>query len=348
MAEDTGSTAYSDSFQIYRIRPKEDYNQGPLKVMPISQYNCMQRPGGTDPLGRWNAVDILRDYFYFPANDAPDPRAVGVSEYPCHDIQSLGRLDLPSHPRLNLIPHHFTLWDRNDSRFYYRPDGTGNPLRVNNCTQQKDIVINLQLQERLLSEYDQQRTVNLFRPSFCLPTGPSPTVDDVTYAPPNKIGLPWGFTMSVFADQDGLSFCPTREHYNNHHNPLIRLLKEYISVDTEGLYLAWRASKSLRILNEDNQPDIQHIDSCLGTPLLLRESLLKKIWFYYKDGRHYKPNRISAAQETMLFYWPADIVHPYIKKSDQEIFIVKQSCQQNSNSATDGKLACIPASGLID
>ena len=345
VAEDTNSKSYSNSFQIYRIRPKENYNQGPLKIMPVSKYNCISRSGGFDEFtGNFRAVDALRYHLYFPINRFPNPIPFNNSEFICHDIQLSGPVDRLSYPRLSLVSHHFSIWDGSDGRFFHRPNGSVNSAQVIDCSQQSNLVINQQLQEHLLNEYDIDLTVNLFRPTC--PLANFVYSESESNNKQNKI--PIGFTMQAFIDEDGLSYCPTQDHYNNSPDPRIRLLKEYISVDTEGLYMAWKAPKTLRILNKEGQSDTEYIDSCQGSPLIIRENLLKKIWFYYKDGRHYKPDRTTAAQETILFYWPADTVHPDIKKSDQETFIVKQSCQEGINPSTDGKIACIPSSGPVD
>ncbi|MCY4524168.1 MAG: hypothetical protein OXB84_05470 [Halobacteriovoraceae bacterium] len=340
--------AYSSSLQLYLVRPREESSQGPLKIMPISQYSCINRSGYTDSNNNFFAEDVIIDYYYFPANQSPDPLPPGTNNFFCHDVQLLGNRDRSSYDRLNLIPHHFALWDRNDLRFRINPD---NPTFFTKCEprQQSNIVLNKILEKRLENEYNiTGSTINIFR-GECLPTGigRQNTDEDANQNTPST--SIFGFHMQPFLGKNDLSFCPTQKDYNDSSShPLIRMLKEYISVDTEGLYVAWRAPFTHRVSNEEGIPQDRYIGSCDGSPLFIREGLLKKIWFYYKDGKRIKPDANTAAQETIMFYWPADIKYPYIKKSDQKVYIVKRNCEAAKNTSNDSKIACIPASGSIN
>src|SRR5690606_28797115 len=117
----SGSEASSDAFQIYRI-PPPDTNQnpvGPLKIMPVSQYTCVQWIGSVGANVTYNAM--VKMYFYYPSNQ--DPMTVvnpntgnnALNIY-CHDLQLYGVNDNPLYPRLERIPQHFSLWDFSDTR----------------------------------------------------------------------------------------------------------------------------------------------------------------------------------------------------------------------------------------
>jgi hypothetical protein len=143
----------------------------------------------------------------------------------------------------------------------------------------------------------------------------------------------------------GLAYCPTQTQYNS-NEPLFKILKIYIGVDTEGIYLALRDPESYK---DQSGTLIKAPDSYI----LLRESLLKKIWFYFENGRHYTPTESIAGDKTLMFYWPPDITYPYIKKPGQRIYTVKHLSELNSTGTgprpeyvpSDRRIGCIPAHG---
>ena len=75
--------------------------------------------------------------------------------------------------------------------------------------------------------------------------------------------------MSPFIDTaTGQGFCPDQDRYNG-SDPLFRVLKEYIGVDTEGVYIGEREASAT--VNENGE--VVRADTDI---IFIRESLLKK------------------------------------------------------------------------
>jgi hypothetical protein len=161
-----------------------------------------------------------------------------------------------------------------------------------------------------------------------------------------------GFFMQPWVNsQTGTGFCPGQIHYNG-SDPVFRVMKEHIGVDTEGIFLAER--EALVIANPDGTkatapPDV----------MIIRENLLKKIWFYFENGRHFVPDDFSAANKTIMYYWPPDIQNPYTRKSTQYIYTVRspENIGQAANTGGSGsgpsqsvkppdkRFGCVPSLG---
>jgi hypothetical protein len=319
----SGSNAQSQSFQIRRTEFDSDTtpDNTPLKIMPISQYTCLTRAGSQVNAG--NIYDnAARLHFYFPSNNNPTSLPPGNPFLFCHDVAKYGDNDSPLYDRLELIPQHFALWDQSDIR-----------LADQNGNSRPDI--NETIQEKLLSDFGISRTINIFG----LLTWPNrPNVDGPA---PNM-----GFYMLPWIDPvTGRAYCPDQSHYNG-SDKLFNILKEVVGVSTEGIYMS---VKEPELLSDDN-----------GTPvlaptdiLIIRENLLKKIWFYYENNQHFVPDEITASQKTIHFYWPADPENPHIRKSSQKIYTVRRPTElsvdagqtglQTSISPPDKRFGCAPA-----
>jgi hypothetical protein len=139
----------------------------------------------------------------------------------------------------------------------------------------------------------------------------------------------------------GRTFCPHRDDYQN-GDPLLSLLYEIVGVDTEAIYMAEREPQSL--LNIEGK--------YVGAPSdvqLIREGLLKKIWFYFQNGTPVKPDHLTATQRTLMYYWPSDINYPFTKKANQSIYIVRSPSSIGKDmslstglSPADKRFGCIP------
>jgi hypothetical protein len=92
--------------------------------------------------------------------------------------------------------------------------------------------------------------------------------------------------------------------------------------------------------------------------LLIRETDLKSVWFYVKNGVLTKPTEENVANVTTYFYHPLNKATPFIKSSSQQLYRVKSAQELASGgvsgSATttsgsagmfpphDKKIGCIP------
>lgn len=319
----SGSNASSDTFQIYRI-PQDDgstNSNSPLKIMPSSLYTCIFRDGTQ---GNNNTFEnAARVHYMFASNATPPPMPANNTFDICHDVNTLGAIDSPLYPRLELVPQHLALWDFSDIRFA-DANADGNPD------------INKILEDRLLSEYNEVRTVGLFG-LLPWPNYPLATTN------PNL-----GFIMQAFINPlSGRGFCPGQEEYNGSTGDnIFRVLKEVVGVDTEGLFMSER--EPIVIPNGDGTFNLAPNDF-----LMIREGQLKKIWFYFENNQHFVPDEVTSASKTIHFYWPPDEVNPYVKKSSQRTYTVRAPEDLGQGGATSGlntsirppdkRFACIPS-----
>ncbi len=327
---ETTSGAASNEFQIrvFNYQPDPAPPTGPLKVMAVSQYSCITRAGQSTPDG-FDFTQALRLHYYFAANKLPPSLPpLNSGQIFCHDINTYGLNDSPLFPRLELVPEQFAVWDDSDPRFV-DTDGNG----------KEDV--NDDIQKRLLDEYSVSRNVKIFM------NLPWPNVAGSGTGVTPKLGYvmqPWTNSLT------GRAFCPTQEQYNG-TDPLFRVMKEIIGVDTEGLFISER--EPLVVVGNGGA-----LQQAPGDYILIRETLLRSIWFYYENGKHYIPNDVTAAQKTIMFYWPPDIVNPYIRKSTQYIYTVKAPGDIGSSAGAaagsglptgikppDKRFGCIPSIG---
>lgn len=323
----SGSLAGSDEFQIYRIPPPNNNPGpvGPLKIMPVSQYTCVQWAGTVGTNITYDAM--VKMYFYFPSNQEPLPivnpnnGSSTINVY-CHDLQLYGTNDSPLFPRLELIPQHYSLWDFSDTRLA--------DLNNNDSADINETIVT-----RLQTEF------NVSNPNLkvfnLLPILTRPTAGSSS----------GGFFMVPWINPTtGRGFCPKQADYNG-NDPVFKILKDVVGVDTEGIYAS---VKQPELLNLPDGTSVQTPDSFL----FIRENLLKKIWFYVENNQILIPNDITAGQKTIHFYWPADIQDPYTKKDYQRIFTVRGAADFDNNgtnsldipttvSPSDKRLGCIPA-----
>ncbi|MGB0453466.1 MAG: hypothetical protein ACPGJV_07100 [Bacteriovoracaceae bacterium] len=336
----SGSNAQTEAKQITRYDYPED-NDGntlpetQLAFTAISQYNCITALIGTVQNSTdITTADIIERYYYFPGVETPPALPPEVLSVFCHDIQKYPRNDNVSYPRLNLIPGHFGLWDKKDLRFLdYDKNG------------KRDI--NDILERKLSEEYSVSASLNLFQP-ITLPLVPSISIDGS--ASGNQVEGISGYYMQAFTNisQGGTPFCPTEEHYNS-NDPTFRVMKDIIGGDTEGIYFALREPKTF-VFPQTNQLEI--INDVL---MVIRESQLKKIWFYFDNGQHVEHNNITSTQRDIHFYWPPDPVNPFTKKSTQSLFTIRtikeirnggtapvSSAIGTDITAADRRFGCIP------
>lgn len=322
------NSASSDSFQFMLIdnTTTTSTTQGPLWLMPISQYTCYTRVGadGTGTLSD-TYTNGARQHFYFASNDQPVTQPPGSNFLICHD-PNVSENDSPLLPRLELVPQAFTLWNRADPRF--------RDLDGNSKADANDLV-----QKKLLDEFGITQEISLFN-EFSWPNGPQSTGTPPTH----------GFYMQAFVDPNtGRAKCPKQEDYEG-TDFLFRALREIVGTDTEAIYTAEREPKIL-IDQEGNASNAP------ADYLLIRESVLKKIWFYFENNLPIVPDDITINQKTILFYYPPDTDDPYVKKSTQDIYIVRSadslgqsggSSSGTGNTTPDKRFGCIPATETLD
>ena len=328
---ETTSGSKTGSVQVRKIDPdKEETSRGPLSIHPVSQYTCIQRFGEVTSVSL-SSLDFVRYHFYYSPN-SPPPSIPNTTQNRifCHDI-FFGEIDSPLLPRLEEIPEHFAVWNYRDNRFV-DTDKNG----------KEDI--NDAIQTRLLDEYSVNREVKIFSLLRW------PNVINTTDEGSTTVPIVGYFMIPFINTTTGEGFCPKQENYNG-NDPLFRVLKDYIGVDTEGVYLSER--ESLAVTNDSGIPEEARQDI-----LIIRETLLKKIWFYYENNQHLEPDEITSTNKKIMFYWPPDISDPYVRKSTQEIYTVRSAEEigteeeQGNGLQTvirppDKRYGCVPSIGEI-
>lgn len=316
------SGARSDPFQVIRKRQvtTSPGPQGPLKIMSVSQYSCVRRSGTIIDNDTF-FENAIRQHFYFASNEAPPSLPPGDPLTVCHDPIT-GINDSPLKPRLELIPQNFAVWDLSDFRFIDVAPQDGSPD------------INTQIAAQLASEFNiTDAQVNLFG-LLRWPNSPIATQ-------PVNVGI---FMQAFVNPVSGRAFCPGQEEYFS-DDPVFQILREKVGVSTEGLYLAEKEPEAL--FDDEGQV----IDVPADT-IIIRENLLKKIWFYFENGQHFVPDDITANTRTIRFYYPPDIEDPYTKKSTQRIYTVRAPSQlgqagniglPTSVPIPDKRFGCVPA-----
>ena len=345
------SGARSDSVHLRKIDPEETSSNtdGVLKIIGANQYNCFFRSGLQDSNNLFYDYNISKTYYYVD-NNLPPNVVPGHPSIVCHDNQLFGNDDNPLYPRLNLQESVFYLWDQNQVKFY----------DLNNNS-------SLDINEELTQRFTEAGVVGntqtfaklewFFYPQGALSTG----TDDNTStdnsqlnnsAPPTLAKL--GFFMSPFVEgNNNTGLCPKQSDFNG-TSPLFNILKDYIGGDTEGIYLAVREPLSY------SYTDANGIVQTVSSPddfLIIREGLLKQIWFYTNpQGLHIVPDENSVANNTIRFYYPPDTSSPFVKKSYQRVFTVTHPNIYNGDPnaiptsiiPSDKRFGCIPCQGQCD
>ena len=307
---ETSSQATSTTTQFRLIDPAAVDNLGILKLSPVTRYTCFTRIVETD-----NQFDYFNDafrlHFYFIERDRPNPIPSGVDNLFCHDIFRYGVNDSNVFPRIEETPKTFTLWDKEDPRLYDL-DGD-NQLDVHNHIQSRVSQLGGSLNS----------TPTIFEP-FSWPGDPF-----ATSQAGNSVNVSLGFYMTTWLDENFRSYCPKESHYYS-DNLLFKALRDYVQIDTEGLYIAEKQIENIVVDENGNQVD--------GTTdiILIRESVLKSIWFYLDSNQnHIQADENSVSQEKVMFYWPADPNSPLTRKSHQRTYVLKRLSEVGTGTVSE-------------
>ncbi|MFP5384707.1 MAG: hypothetical protein ACLGHN_01420 [Bacteriovoracia bacterium] len=310
---------------------------GPLKNAPVTQYTCMVREFSTaEGTGDIYYDTAYRLHFYFVPRVPPNPVPAGNSNLICHDIFNplYGIVDQELYPRFEQLPGVFNLWDTTDPRFY---DNNGNgSIDVNEAIIQKTKSFGGSI----------PLDTNFFQ-TFSWPGSPQLEED----AGDTNTTQSLGYFMAPWIDQTTFkSYCLNSTHYNS-TNPLFKAMRDIIGVDTEGLYIGEKAPETV-------QDSDGNFTSGFPDYILIRETDLKQVWFYLKNGVPTVPTDTNVTNEAVYFYYPLNKASPFVRTSTQRIFRVKGASELNdqsnlTNGATssgstttfpphDRKIGCVP------
>ncbi|MGE3611568.1 MAG: hypothetical protein AB7I27_18400 [Bacteriovoracaceae bacterium] len=329
------SGSRSDTVQFIKFSsPTVISTLGPLKNAPISQYTCLIRDFSTDE----NTGDIYynkayRVHFYYHPRIPPTPVPAGTANLICHDIFNplYGSVDDELYPRLENSPGIFNLWDTTDPRFY---DNNGNSI----------LDVNDQIFQKTKNFGGSIPSGTNFFSKFTWPGSPQMNEDAGNSNSPDPIG----YFMSPWIDQTTFkSYCLNSTYYNS-NNALFKAFRDILQVDTEGLYIGEKAAET--VTNSSGQTTTGAKDY-----ILIRETDLKQVWFYLKNGVPTVPTDDIVANVQVYFYYPLNKTSPYIQTSTQRIYRVKGASELNVSSTPatstgtttsypphDRKIGCVP------
>jgi hypothetical protein len=335
---ETSSGARSNSIQIIKFSQDIPLTSlGPLKNAPISQYTCLYRTYQTDSSTSdifW--LNVSRLHFYFLPAMPPAPITAGTSNLVCHDIfnPAYGATDDASYPRLELIQDVFNLWDLKDPRFY--DNNNNGKLDINEVIVQKTKNFGGSI----------SADTNFFS-KFKWPGSPQTSADAG-----NSSATDIGYYMAPWIDTSTYkSYCLNSTHYNS-SNPLFMALRDIIGVDTEGLYIGVKPPEAVTLTSGTTT-------STASDYILIRETDLKKVWFYLKNNTiPTAPTDANVADVAVYFYYPLNVASPFVKTSTQRMYQVKGAAELNNTNVTtsganasgtattypphDRKIGCIP------
>ena len=314
---ETSSGSKSDSIQIIKYSSTIPLpTLGPLKNAAITQYTCIHRPPSEDQATGDIYYDAtFRVHFYFLPRVPPDPIPAG-SDIVCHNFMDplYGAVDDILFPRLEQIPGTFNLWDNTDPRFF---DNNGNA---------NDDVNDIIIQKAKNFGASNIPLSTKFFQKFPVMNPASQTQQAGGNA---SIAASMGYYMSPWIDQTSFrSYCLNSTHYNS-SNPLFKAMRDVIQVDMEGIYVGVKPPET--VFDRDGNP--------LQTPddfILIRETDLKKVWFYMKNGVPTVPTDSIVASVPVFFYYPMNILSPYVKASTQKIYQVKGAVELNNETVSEG------------
>ena len=201
-----------------------------------------------------------------------------------------GNRDSVLFPRLGNREKVFTVWSAFD------------PLLLDQDQDGKED-INQLIEDELEDRFGQRASLNLFS-------------DFIANKDISSGSSSLGKILKPFIDSGtGLNFCPTAEQYNG-KDPLFNILRDYLSVDTEPLFLAER--ENVIFDNGSTAPkDFLYVSL----------SEIKDVWFYFTGGQHLTPSLEDRFNRTLHFYWPLDknsiriVIDINFKKSMESTFI---------------------------
>lgn len=334
------SGAKSDSIQLIKFSTDVTLPiLGPLKNAPISQYTCMVREFSEDD----STGDVYYDaayrlHFYFIPRVPPKPVPAGNSNLICHDIFNplYGVIDDELYPRFEQLPGVFNLWDTTDPRFY--DNNSNGQIDINEAIIQKTRNFGGTI----------SAAANFFS-EFKWPGAPQ-LEDDAG----NSNSQALGYFMAPWIDQTTFkSYCLTSTQFNS-TNPLFKAMRDYIGVDTEGLYVGEKAPET--VIGNDGKPTAGFPDY-----ILIRETDLKSVWFYLKNQVPTVPTDDNVSNNAIYFYYPLNKASPYVRTSTQRVFRVRGASELSTGSSTstggsgstssggattfpphDRKIGCIP------
>ncbi len=330
LRESTSNSTSADYIQLRLFDPNDSNTpEQPLWTAPISQYTCLFREVDSPYIGY-----ASRFYFYFNQHNTPPAIPIGINYLVCHNA-GINTNDSPTLPRLELLPSVFRLWDDLDPRFADAKSNNSS-ANVNIANNVPDIIDEIynRLLDRGATSYLSKITSSFFS-KLSWANYPASILENNSNIPNPQSSLPvLGYVMQPFIDSNYMSYCPNNYYYYS-TDPLMRVLKEIIGIETEGLYYASAETESYTASDGTivySQPSYMYIN----------ETTLKQIWFYVNSSNvAVAPTESTVRGKTVFFYWPANPAAPTTKNSTQKTYrIVVPS--GTGVTPHDYRIGCVP------
>lgn len=261
-----------------------------------------------------------KSHYYFTPAYAPEPVVKGT-DLACHDVAKYGEQDAAVYPRLELTELG-SLW--NQSNFLFFDNNGDGVLDVNELFMKK-------VKDNGGSTKDNLRLFGILSAAGSR---------EANIAAGNSNFERLGFVMSYWVSKTNFkSYCPNESNYAS-GSPEFKAIKEIVGTSTEGIYIADRSENEVRDY------------------LFVRESDLKAVWYYMKNGVPTAPTEDNVQFQTVFFNYPFNKQTPYVKGPNQKTYRVR-SAQEIGNLTSlqafmgetgemisypshDKKLACVP------
>lgn len=317
-----GSGLTSNSIQIRKDRNMSNGALGNLTQTGVSRYNCF-----VNQVANGNFVDNIYRSTYFYSITPPLAIPAGTEGIKCHASYQSVLFDSPFEPRLELERSVLSLWSATDPRFY---DNNGNG--------------SIDIHDRIAEVADASE-VNIFQSITWDREPPQAQPDNEGEEAEEKL---LGYIMAPFVYPEThpqfplRSYCPGNDEYNG-SDPLFREIGSIVGTETEGLYIGRRDQQTIVDPGTSEQVVIP------ANHLLLKESVLKRIWFHTNaSGQKLFPTDDNVRNVVVYFYWPAAPVgtDPHVKLASQEVYRLIDALDSSGGSAPihDKKIGCIPKS----
>jgi hypothetical protein len=336
--QESTSGSKSNSIQFIKFSPNVGTSiLGPLKIAPVTQYTCLVRDFSTDDVtGDIYYESAYRLHFYFIPRLPPHPIPAGSSNLICHDIFNplYGLVDQDLYPRMEQVPGVYSLWDTMDPRFY---DNNGNGTMDAN----ENIIQKTKSFGKIIPADTK------FFQKFSWPGSPELQSNSGNTTNTTQ---PLGYYMAPWIDQTTFkSYCPNSSHYNS-SNPLFKAMRDIIGVDMEGLYIGVKSAETVTDSSGNTT-------SGLSDYILIRETDLKQVWFYVKNGVRTVPTDTTVSNNAIYFYYPLNKISPFVQTSTQRLYRIRGADELNSTVSSGGvdssgvsssypphddKIGCIP------
>lgn len=293
----------------------------PYDVYIFDPVGVPLKTSGASQYACYSRASTAKSHFYFPGLYRPSAVPAN-SDYICHDVTVNGPQDSELFARLEEMPGALKLW--NQSNFLFFDNNGDGMLDVNEYYMKR------------VRDYNGSTKSDL-RLFGLLSSGGS---REYNASAGNQAYDRLGFVMSYWVRNSSFaSFCPSEADYAT-GRPEFLAMKDLLGVGTEGVYIADRSENEVKDF------------------LFVRESDVKAVWYYLKDGRPTKPTEQNVQFNTIYFNYPFNKENPYVKGPNQKTYKLR-SVQEIGNLTTlqaflgdtgemitypshDRKLGCVP------